>query len=198
MGQYPQKNGPEYDLLGTKLALKNKKVSVDMRECLRKTVTGFGEKGLARVVALSGNNLRGAKPKTPAANEERRRKFNIIAMLIMRAAQREGGDSQPTSSFPSQRASARAEEDHCKLRIMIRHIVVTMDEILFLGGTDLCIAINFIDTACGVYDDCKSCARATSTMGFGVLASARVEQNLMTKSSTESELEGSANYLPKV
>ena len=73
-----------------------------------------------------------------------------------------------------------------------------MDDILFLEDTNLCIVANFIDTTCSSCDDFESCTGDASTIGFGVLASAHANQKLTTKRSTESELAGLVDYLPKV
>ena len=69
---------------------------------------------------------------------------------------------------------------------------------LHLGASDLSVMINFIDSAHGVYDDHKSCTGAASTMGYGVLASVYAKNNNNTKISTEAELVGVADFLPKV
>ena len=81
---------------------------------------------------------------------------------------------------------------------MIRRIVGTMDEILLLRDTDLCIMVNFIYDAYGACDDFKSCTGVPSTMGFEVLASMCVKKKLTKKSLIESEIVGVADYLPKV
>ena len=57
--------------------------------------------------------------------------------------------------------------------------------------------INFIDTDYGMFDDYKNSTGAASTMNYGVLASMRVKQKFTTKRSTESEVTGVSNYLPK-
>ena len=73
-----------------------------------------------------------------------------------------------------------------------------MDEIMLIRATDLCVVINFIDAAYGMHDDFKSCTGVGSTMDLGASASVRAKKNLMTKSSTESELVGVAECLPKM
>ena len=74
----------------------------------------------------------------------------------------------------------------------------TIDELLCLGASDFSVMINFIDAAHGVHDDHKSCTGAASTMGYGALASACAKQKFNTKRSTEAELAGVIDYLPKV
>ena len=54
-----------------------------------------------------------------------------------------------------------AEKYYCELRRMIRHVVDTMYDILFLGATDLCVMIYFIDATFCSYDDFKSCTGDT-------------------------------------
>ena len=90
-------------------------------------------------------------------DEERRKKFHNIVMLIVHVAQVGRRDLQLTCSFLSQQVSQSTEEDYSKLRRLIRHTIGSMDEILHLGSTDLSIMINFIDATYGVHDDFKSC-----------------------------------------
>ena len=111
-------------------------------------MSDFGEE-LSRLVALARNHLKNINPKSPPADEDRRKKFHSIVMLIIHVSQIGRRDLQPTVSFLYQRAGVSTEEDCEKLRRLIRHVEEKIDDFLHLGASDLCVMINFIDAARG-------------------------------------------------
>ena len=94
--------GPACDFLIMKLKFNNKKVSIDMRECLNKAVDDFDDIGLVGLETPAKNNLKVIKLGSPIIDEERRNKFHSIAMLIAHVEQRGRRDLQPICSFLSQ------------------------------------------------------------------------------------------------
>ena len=162
--------GPDCDFLGMKLSFVNNQVRVCVRECLRKAAIDFGEELTGEVTPVR-NNLKSFDPKSPPADENKRKPSHIIVVLTMCISQRGRRNLQLDVSFLSKRVKVCAEEDHAKLRRFIRYEKENIEELLCLGASDLSVMINFIDAACGARDDCKSCTGAASTMVYGVLAS---------------------------
>ena len=77
----------------------------------------------------------------------------------------EEGVMQFATLFLSGRANFATEKDYEKLRMVIRCIIDSMNELLFLGATGMEILLNFIDTSYGVHNDFKSHAGASTSFG---------------------------------
>ena len=61
--------GPECDFIGMKFKFEKRKVSVDMREHLRKTIYIFGETNLKPVMLPAKNGLHHIDPDWPKVSE---------------------------------------------------------------------------------------------------------------------------------
>ena len=75
-------------------------------------------------------------------------------------------DTQLATSFFPGRVNFPTEQECEKLRRVIRHIIDSMDEPLFLGATNMDILVNFIDASYGVHNDFKNHTGSTTTFGF--------------------------------
>ena len=81
---------------------------------------------------------------------------------------------------------------------MIRYIVGSIDELLYLRASNLSILLNFIGIVCKVHNDIKSHTGDASTFRYGVFSSVSSKPKLNTTSSTIAELIRVADYLSKV
>ena len=82
-------HGPMYDFLGIKLSLTDdSKACVDMRDYLHKAVDLFNEKYLKPVATPARSNLRTIDKKSPTLNDDDRKRFHSIVMLLMCASHR--------------------------------------------------------------------------------------------------------------
>ena len=67
-------------------------------------------------------------------------------------------------SFLSQRVNLCAEEDHEKLRRLIRCAISSIDELAHIGTTDLSEVTHYVDAAHGVHIDSRSHTGEATTM----------------------------------
>ena len=74
----------------------------------------------------------------------------------------------------------------------------TRYETSFLGAINLHTMYTPIDVSYATHDDCKSHTGGASTYGIGVVSSRSSKQKLDTTNTTECELVGIADCLPKV
>ena len=126
-----------------------------MREFLRKDTIDF-DKELTGTVTPSRNYLQSVDPNSPPADENRIKKFYSAVILIICVSQRGRRDLEPAVSLFSQRVHVCTEEDRAKLRRSARYVKETIDELPYLGASDLSVIINFIDAVHGACDDHKS------------------------------------------
>ena len=69
-----------------------------------------------------------------------------------------------------------------------------MLRIIGAGGLD--ILQTYVDVSYAVHNDMKSHTGGLMTMGLGIIQGKATTQKLNTKSSTETELVGSSDYIP--
>ena len=98
----------------------------------------------------------------------------------------------------SGRLNVATEQDYEKLHRIIRHILGSIDELIFLHAIDMDMLLDFIDTSYGAHQEFKSYTEVESALGWGVFSSIPSKQKLNTNSSTYSELVGVADHIPKV
>ena len=190
---------PMHNFLGIKMSFTdNSRVCIDMREYLGKAVSLYGKEGMKPVTILARNKLRIINRSSPILDNEKRKNFCSIVILLMYIAYRERKDIRPTVSFLSTRVSSPTEEDNEKLRRLIRYIVGSIDKLLYLGASNLSVLLNFIDVVYGVSNNMKSYTGEASTFRYGMFSFMLLKQKLNTTSLTTAELVGVANYLLKV
>ena len=197
-GKMDVKKGDIHNFLGIGIEyLRDGRAKMEMTTNLKKAVEIFGEE-LTPVTTPAKNDLMGRDEKSPKVSEERRNIFHSVVMLILYVALRTRRDLHPTSAVLSARVNDTTEEDYKKLRRMIRYIVGTIDEVCYVGADNLNTMITYIDASYAVYPDFKSHTGGVTSFGIGVIASTSSKQKINTKSSTEAELVGIADRIPKV
>ena len=119
-------------------------------------------------------------------------------MLSIHVSHRGRRHIQLAIKFFSGRANYVAEQDCEKLRRVIRCILDSIDELLFLGAIDIDILINLIDTPHRVHHDLKNHTGAANTFDWGVFLSMSSKKKINANSSACSELVGVEDHKPKV
>jgi hypothetical protein len=72
----------------------------------------------------------------------------------------------------------------------------TVNEVRTIGASDLTRLYTWVDAAYAVHDNMRSQTGGAMSMGYGLLHCRSSKQKLNTKSSTESELVGTSDYVP--
>ena len=84
-------------------------------------------------------------PDSPKAKKTRGNFFHSIVMLLMCVSHRGRRDIQLAMTLFSVRLNCVTEQDCKKLRRVIRCILDSIDELLFLGAIDMDILMNLIE-----------------------------------------------------
>ena len=88
-------------------------------------------------------------------------------------------------------------DDWNKLRRVLQYLRGTIDLTLTMGADDITEMKSWVDVSYGIHDDCKSHTGGVMSWGWGVLLTKCQKQKLNTKISTEGEIVGVSNFLPK-
>ena len=88
------------------------------------------------------------------------------------------------------------EYDWEKLRRVIAHVKVAINDVRIIGADSFSTFYEWIDAAYGVTAGMKSQTGGAMCLGLGVLHGKSTKQKLNVKSSTEAELVGISDYLP--
>ena len=136
----------------------------------------FGEPNLTPVMSPARNRLQHIDPDSPKANESKRKFFHSIVMLLRHVLHLGRRDMQLEISFLFGRANFVTELDYKNLRSFIRHIIDSINELLFLGDTDMEVLLNFVDASYRFHNYFKSHMEAATTFGcfFSSMSSKKI------------------------
>ena len=95
------------------------------------------------------------------------------------------------------RVSVATTDDWGKLRRLLNFLQCTIDDERIMSATTLKTLFTWVDASYGVHPDMRSHTGGTMSLGRGVLNTMSAKQKLNTKSSTEAEVIGASDYLPK-
>jgi len=101
-----------------------------------------------------------------------------------------------TVSFLMKRLSKSNVDDWKKLRRVIGFLKGTKDERRIIGATSLTEILIFIDSAYAVHANCRSHTGGLSSFRIGAVHARSKSSKINVKSSTESELVSTSEYLP--
>ena len=98
--------------------------------------------------------------------------------------------------FLCTQVSCCTEEDWGKLKRLLRFLNQTIDDERIMGADDLLSLLTWIDVSYGVHTDMKGHTGGAMSFGTGIVHGKASKQKLNTKSSTETEVVGTSDYLP--
>jgi hypothetical protein len=106
-------------------------------------------------------------------------------------------DVEFTNTFLMTRVHEPNREDWHKFMRMMSWIKTTQDDLRTVGADDLLHMLTMTDSAHAVHDDMRGHTGQIITMGTGVLDQKASKQKMNTRSSTDCELVGTSEGLPK-
>jgi hypothetical protein len=133
----------------------------------------------------------------PRLGKERSDIFHSVVMKLLYVAKRARGDILPTIAFLSTRVSKSNEKDWEKLERLCHYINGTIDDPFIIGADNMHTMYTWVDASYAVHDDMKSHTGGTISFGRGALMPTSEKHKLNTKSSTEAEVVGASDFLPK-
>jgi len=100
---------------------------------------------------------------------------------------------EPTVSF----LCTRVKGPDCKLKRLLCWTKQTVEDVRIIGADNLLDMLTFIDSAHAVHPDMRRHTGGATTFGTGIIDQKSSKQKMNTRSSTESEVVGNSEYLPK-
>ena len=190
--------GARHEFLGQIITFKkNGTFDLDMSSYLREAVQEFGET-MEFAVTPARSDLFIIDHTQPLVDDRRKKLFHRLVYKLLYCSCRGRKDLQVAISFLTQRVESCNEGDYNKFRRLMHYVHTTMDEIVTIGIEDVGLMRTFVDASYAVHDNMRSHTGGAITFGIGVFCSASEKQKLNTKSSTEAELVGVSEFLPKV
>jgi hypothetical protein len=124
--------------------------------------------------------------------------FYRIVMQLQYLSQRARPDIRTAVSFLTKRVRVCDEDDYKKLTRVMQYLQTTMDMPLRLRADGTGKLYCWVDASFAVHADMKGHTGATMSMGSGSWYSSSSTQKLTARSSTEAELVGVHDVLPKI
>ena len=106
-------------------------------------------------------------------------------------------DIEPTVSFLCTRVKGPDRDDWCKLKRLLCWTKKTVEDVRIIGADSLVDMLTFIDSAHAVHPDMRGHTGGATTFGTGIIDQKSSKQKMNSRSSTETEVIGNSEYLPK-
>jgi len=133
---------------------------------------------------------------TEELDKEESEVFHSATAKLLYIMQRARPDIETVVTFLMKRVSKRNVDDWKKLRKVIGFLKGKIDEKRIIGATSLTEILTFIDSAYAVHANCQSRTGGLSSFEIGAVHARSKSSKINVKSSTESELVSTSEYLP--
>ena len=186
--------GSEHSVLGMNVIIdkSQKTVKIEMKDQMRKLIEKFEHD--------SGESVQTSVSTPSAHNLFKDRKYSEIfhstmasLLYIMKRAR---PDIETGVSFLMRRVSKSTKDDWMKLKRILSFLNGTIEDERTIGADSLTEIFTWIDAAYAVHDKLRSHMGGLISLGTGVVHAKSSMKKINTKSSTEAELVGLAEYLP--
>ena len=188
--------GNNHTYLGMDITIRDKKVVVDMKSYLIECIEAFGE-GINSVAKTPAQkSLLDVDDMSPRLDQEKSDLYHHIVAKLLHVSKRARLDILPTITFMCRRVHCSTEEDWGKLRRLLQYINGTLDLKRILSLKSFSEMAIYVDASHAPNEDFKGQTGGCIVMGDGVLHANSTKQKINTKSSTETELVGTSDYIP--
>ncbi|KAL7574572.1 hypothetical protein ACA910_015922 [Epithemia clementina (nom. ined.)] len=191
--------GKNHSFLGMNIMLNDDRTAtIHMPSYLDEAMAEFGEELGAPVGTPATRELFEENTNALPLCAEKQTKFHTIVAKLLYVAHQGCPDLQPTIPYLCTRVANSNTQDWEKLRRLLRYIKGTQDLTLTLGAENFLSLKSWVDASYAVHSDLKSHIGGAMSLGRGAFCCKSAKQRLNTKSSTEAELVGISDYLPKI
>ena len=173
------------------------KVSINMKEYIEEAAEVFGEDLSKKVSTPANRDLFEEDEKTVPLDEDRAVRFRSVVMKLQWVAERGRPDVRLPIAYLTTRMSKSTTQDWRKLRRVLLFLLQTIDDDRVIGIEDIEVLHTWIDASYAVHPDMKSHTGGCISYGLGIIDSGSMKQKLNSKSSTESEVVGTSDYLSR-
>ena len=196
-GKLTTTRGKEHTFLGMKLKIKkNKTFEVDMVDQVKETIQSFGEEVEGEVKSPAAKYLLNIPEEDEELDDERKERFHSVVAKLLYIMKRARPDLETGVAFLCTRVTKCMMSDWKKLKRLLQYAKCTVNDVRVIGATSLKDIFIFVDASYAIYDNMRGVTGGCMSMGFGVFHAKSSKQKLNTKSSTETELVGTSEYVP--
>ena len=200
-GKMELNTGDVHEFLGMtiKIHRDDKKIEIDMKHQLNEAIDMFKcEHGNLenRYTSPAGHQLFNVNEDAILLNGKRKELFHTITAKLLYIMKRARPDIELAVSFLCTRVRNPNIDDWKKLQRVIGWLEKTINDTRFIGANSLEQLFTWIDASYAVHMNMRGHTGGAISMGYGVIHSRAGKQRINTKSSTESELVGVAEYVP--
>jgi len=197
-GKMTVTRGKVHTFLGMRVTYHdNKTASISMKSYLEEAIHEFGEDCSKRVTTPAKKDLFHIDTNSPGLGTARRVLFHSIVAKLLYVCKRGRPDIQLATMFLCTCVLRSTVDDWEKLKRVLQYVGATIDDELTIGADSMSVLQTWVDASYGVHDDMCSHTGGLMSFGRGAVSSQSSKQKLNTKSSTEAELVGASDYLPR-
>ena len=183
------------------LSIKVKKTfKIEMKDQIRKLIEKFehdsGESVQNSVSTPSAHNLFKVDIMSIELDRKYSEIFHSTTASLLYIMKRARPDIETGVSFLMRRVSKSTKDDWMKLKRILSFLNGTIEDERTIGADSLTEIFTWIDAAYAVHDNMRSHMGGLISLGTGVVHAKSSMEKINTKSSTEAELVGLAEYLP--
>ena len=190
--------GKALNFLGMELEfIGNKQVAIGTVKYIKDMAEEFGIDLLKKVSSPAAKWLFTTNDKSPKLKQEMMDKYVRFVAKILWVEKRSRPDVETTVSFLVTRNKAPDKDDWCKLVRAMSWLYQTADDVRIIGADNLHEMLTFIDSAHAVHPNMRGHTGGLTTFGTGIIDQKSSKQKMNTRSSTETEVVGTSEYLPK-
>ena len=131
-------------------------------------------------------------------DEKEKDEYHSLTTQLLYLSKRGRPDIQQATAFNCTRVRKPDKDDQKKLARTLKYLIATVHIPLILSMGTNGVSEWWIDASFAIHDDMRSRTGSMMSLGKGALYSASSKQKIMTSSSTEAELVGVSDTLPKI
>ena len=190
--------GKKLNFLGVEIEFTdNKRVKLSTIQYLKTMIEEFDEDLSKHVSSPAAKWLMTVKDETKKLSKEQAEKFVSFVYKLLWVTKRSRPDIETSVSFLCTRVKEPDKDDWCKLKRAMTWIKQTIDDVRVIGADSLYEMFTFIDSAHSVHPNMRGHTGGMTTFGTGIIDQKSSKQKMNTRSSTETEVVGTSEYLPK-
>ena len=193
-----QSDVKHFDFLGMDVHIKeNKKIEISMKKQILEAIEWFGENITHKPATPANKRLFNVNDDSEPLDEDRKEIFHSVVTKLLYITKRARPDIEPSVAFLCTRVSRSSESDWLKLKRVLGFLKNSIDDVRVIGANSLQEVYTWVDASYGVHDiDMRSHTGGCMSLGTGMIHQKSSKQKINTKSSTESELVATSEYVP--
>ena len=189
--------GKSHTFLGMNFTIRDdKKIEIEMTEQVKETIAAFGEEITNHFATPAGGDMYVSETDDELLEKEQKERFHSVTAKLLYLMKRVRPDLEPAVAYLCTRATKSTTRDWKKLKRVLSYMKDTADDKRIIGANSVNDIFTWIDAAHAVHENMRSQTGGCMSMGWGVFHARSGKQKINTKSSTESELVGTSDYLP--